>query len=92
MAKSYGLWQGLKQLKDKGFDGAMVVGDSRLIIQAMSGASQCRNLRLARMLKIISFVSKTFRRLDFFHILHELNDMADLGANKSMVLGIMNYL
>ena len=87
MAKAYGLWKGLKQLEDKGVDEAIVFGDSRLIIQAMNGASQCQNLRLARLLKRISSISKTFRRLDFFHILHELNDMADQAANKSMVLG-----
>ena len=60
MAEAYGLWQGLKQLKDKGVDEAMVFGDSRLIIQAMNGASQCRNLRLARLLKRINSISNTF--------------------------------
>ena len=87
MVAAYGLWQGLKQLKDKGVEEAIVFGDSRLIIEAMNGASQCRNLRLARLLKRIGSISKTFRRLDFFHILRELNDMANQAANKSMVLG-----
>ena len=64
----------------------MVFGDSPLIIQAMNGASQCRNLRLARMIKRIKSVSKTFRRLEFFHILRELNNLVDQVANKSMAL------
>ena len=32
MAEAYGLWQGLKQLKEKEVDEVMVFGDSRLII------------------------------------------------------------
>ena len=37
MDVAYGLWQGLKQLKDKGVDEVMVFGDSRIIIQATNG-------------------------------------------------------
>ena len=86
MVEAYGLWQGIKQLKANGVVEATVFGDSRLIIQAMNGASQRCNLRLARIIKIIKSVSKTFRRIEFFHILHEHNDLADQAANKSMVL------
>ena len=43
MAEANGLGQGLKQLKDKGVDDAMVFEDSRLIIQAMNGESYFRN-------------------------------------------------
>ena len=39
MAKVYGLWQGMKQLKDKGVEEAIVFRDSRLIIQVLNGAS-----------------------------------------------------
>ena len=86
MVEVYGLWQGIKQLKEKGVEEAIVFEDSHLIIQALNGASQSRNLRLARLIKRIKFVSKTFRRLEFFHILHELNHLADHAPNKSMVL------
>ena len=64
MAKVYGLWQGVKQLKEKGVEEATVYGDSHLIIQAMNGASQCQSLKLDRMIKRIKSVSNTFRRLD----------------------------
>ena len=87
MAEAYGLLQGLKQLKDKGVDEVMIFGDSRLIIQAMNGASQCRNIRLDMLLKRIKSISKLFRQIVFFHILCELNGMADHVANKSMALG-----
>ena len=52
----------------------------------MNGASQCQKLRLATLIKIIKFVSKTFHQVEFFHILCELNDLADQATNKSMVL------
>ena len=86
MAEVYGLWQGIKQLKGKGVEEATVYGDSRLIIQAMNGASQFHSLKLARMIKRIKFVSKTFRRLEYFHILRDLNDLVDQAANKAMAL------
>ena len=82
MAEAYGLWQGIKQLKEKGLEEATVFGDSRLIIQALNGASQSRNLRLDRLVKRIKSLSKTFRRLELFHILHELNDLADQEADR----------
>ena len=63
MAKAYGLWQGLKQLKDKGVGEVMVFGDSRLIIQAMNGSNHYRNLRLVRLIKRIKSISKLFRQI-----------------------------
>ena len=86
MAEAYGLWQGIMHLKEKGVKEDMVFRDSRLIIQVMNGASQCQKLRLARLIKRIKSVSKTFHQLEFFHILCELNDLADQATNKSMVL------
>ena len=38
------------------------------------------------MIKRIKAFSKSFRRLEFFHVLHELNDGADKVTNKSMDL------
>ena len=72
--------------RNQGVEEAIVFGYSRLIIQVMNGVSQIQNLRLDRLIKRIKSVSKTFRRLEFFHILHELNDLADEVANKSMTL------
>ena len=86
MVEAYGLWQGIKQLKANGVVEATVFGDSRLIIQVLNGASKSRNLRLSRLIKIIKVLSKSFQRLKFFHILCELNDVADQAANKSMGL------
>ena len=86
MAEAYGLWQGIKQLKEKGVEEAIVFVDSRSIIQALNGASQSRNLRLDRMVRRIKSLIETFWRLEYFHILRELNDLADQAANKEMGL------
>ena len=60
MAEVYGLWQGIKQLKDKGVEEAIVCGDSGLIIHALNGASQSRNMRLDRMIKRVKSLIKSF--------------------------------
>ena len=65
---------------------AIVFGDSRLIIQVLNGASQSRNMRLDRMVRRIKSLTKNFQKLEFFHILRELNDLADQAANKAMGL------
>ena len=43
MAEAYGLWQGHKQLQNKGVDEVMVFGDSKLIIQALNGGRRDKN-------------------------------------------------
>ena len=65
----------------------MVFGDSRLIIQAMNGESYFRNLRLVRLINRIESISKSFSQINFFHILCELNALADSATNKSMTRG-----
>ena len=88
MAEAYGLLQGLKQLQKKGVKEFMVFGDSRLIIQAMNGGKKGKNERTASMIKRIHSKIKMFRKIHFFHILRELNVLADLATNKSTVVGL----
>ena len=87
MAEAYGLWQWIKKLEKKGVEEAIVFGDPRIIIHAMNEVNQSQNLRLDRLIKRINSVSKTFRWLEFFHVLWELNDLADHAANKEIGLG-----
>ena len=75
MAEAYGLWQEVEEV--------MVFGDSRFIIQALNGGRKGKNERIARLIKRIRSKSKMFRKINFFHILKELNVKADLAANKS---------
>ena len=51
MAEVYGLWQRLERLKARGIEEAIVLGDSRIIIQAMVGKNQCQDLRLSRLIE-----------------------------------------
>ena len=88
MAEAYGLWQGLKQLENLGVKEAIVIGDSRLIIQAMNGKIQRTNSRLSVLIKRIQSISRTFRHLEFFHILREVNAKADQATNKAINLQI----
>ena len=88
MAEAYGLWQGLKQLKEKGMDEVMVFGDSRLIIQELNGGSRGKNEHIVRLIKRIRSKANSFRNIKFFHILRNLNVLADLAANKSIIVGL----
>ena len=87
MAEAYGLWQGLKQVQKVGADEAVVIGDSRLIIQAVSGGRRGKNERMERLLKRIRYMIKRFRKIEFFHVLRELNMRADKAANKFIDIG-----
>ena len=88
MAEAYGLWQGLIQLKEKGVGEAIVFGDSRLIIQALNEGNRGKNDRIARMIKRIRSMVKSFGKINIFHILRNLNALADVAANKSMAVGL----
>ena len=66
----------------------MVFGDSRVIIQALNGGRRGKNERTARLINRIRSKAKMFRKIKFFHILRELNVLADLAANKSIVVGL----
>ena len=63
MVEAYGIWQGLKKQETLGVEEAIVIGDSRLIIQAMFGTRQGNNLRLSRLIKRIQSISRTFKHL-----------------------------
>ena len=84
MAEAYGLWQGLKQVQKKGVEEVMVIGDSRLIIQALNGGRRGKNERTERIINRIRSMAKRFKKIEFFHVLRELNGLADIAANKSI--------
>ena len=87
MAEAYGLWQGLKLVQKEGVDEVMVIGDSRLIIQAMNGEKMGKNERTERLIKRIRSMAKRFRKIEFFHVLRDLNEKADRAANKFIAIG-----
>ena len=81
------LWQGLKQAHERNLDSLVVFGDSKLIIQALRSKNLLSNIFLISILKKILLLASKFKEISFFHILHGLNDQADLEANKAVVLG-----
>ena len=89
MAEAYGLWQGLKQVQNVGANEAVVIGDSRLIIQAMRGGRRGKNERMERLLKRIRDTVKRFRKIEFYHVLRELNMKADKAANNFINLRVL---
>ena len=87
MVEAYGLWQGLKQVHQIGATDVVVIGDSRLLIQAMRGGRRAKSERMERLLQRIRYMAKRFRKIEFFHVLRELNIRADRAANKFIDLG-----
>ena len=65
----------------------MVFGDSRLIIQALNGGRRGKNEQIERMINRIRSMVKMFRKIEFFHVLRELNVLVDIAANKSIDVG-----
>ena len=54
----------------------------------MNRGSKDKNERTVRMIKRICAKAKMFRKVQFFHIFRELNTLAVLAANKSIVVGL----
>ena len=80
MAEAYGLWKGLKQLKKKQVEEVLVFGDSKFIIQALNRGRKGKNEQTTRLIRRIRSLSKMFRKINFFHILREINEEADLSS------------
>ena len=87
MVEAYGLWQGLKQVQKLGVEEVVIIGDSRLIIHALIKGRKGNNERLEGLLKRIRYMAKSIRKIEFFHVLRELNENADEAANKFIDLG-----
>jgi len=85
-AEALALYQGLKFLKDLSISEANVIGDSRIIINAMVSNSQALDLKLARLISRIKALENAFQNLNYFHVLRTHNKEADTEANKVVLL------
>ena len=85
-AEALALWQGLRQAQERNLDSLVVFGDSKLIIQALKTKKLPTNIYLISILKKILLSVSKFREIIFFHVLHGLNEQADLEANKATLL------
>jgi len=86
MAEAHAIWQGLKQFEMLGIDEVTIFGDSRMLIQALNTPDRIQNLKLTCLIKRIQLLSRSFRKIEFFHILRTLNTEADKAANKVTLL------
>lgn len=86
MVEAHAFWQGLKQLETLGIDEVSIFGDPRMLIQALNTSAKIRNLKLAHLIKRIQLLPRSFRKIDFFHILRTINTEADKADNKATLL------
>jgi len=92
IAESSGLLQGLRIALTLGITKLTVFGDSKLLIQAIHSKTPPANLNLTRPFLKIQALRKKFQAITFYHILRDLNQLADAEANKGSNLdrGILN--
>ena len=86
-AEFCGLYQGLRIAKTKGIAKLLVFRDSRLLIHAITKKKRPSNLQLAQIMQRIQLLCKNFHSISFFHILRNLNAVADEAANDGALLG-----
>ena len=79
-------------MQKKGVDEVMVIGDSRLIIQALNGGRRGKNERTERMINRIRSMAKMFRKIEFFHVIREINVLVDITYNKSIAVGCYDLI
>jgi ribonuclease HI len=81
IAEILALWKGLSQARGISFSKLAVIGDSRVIIQALSQKKRPNNFLLAHYYTKINSKVVEFEEIKFFHIIRNLNQLADHEAN-----------
>ena len=72
--------------KEKAFKAVQIFGDSEMLIKALNSADNFNNFALNILLQRIQIILKEFDMADSFHILPDLNNLADAPANKACLL------
>ena len=81
MTEALALWQGLQLAKAQGINDIVVIGDSRLVIQALTTSIPPTELTIRHLLRKIQSVVPFLQAIGFFHVLGKHNTLADLAAN-----------
>ena len=81
MAEALALWQGLRIAKNQGITELTVLGDSRIIIQAMNENLIPNQMHLKWLIHKIKVLALAFSKIKFFHVLRENNKDVDQAAN-----------
>jgi ribonuclease HI len=86
IAEALSLWQGLIQARKLAIQDIMVIGDSRILIQALATNTLPNQMNLRKITKKILWLSHSFHKIDFFHVLRQLNSEADQAAKATTPL------
>jgi ribonuclease HI len=91
-AEAMALWQGLCQARRNGIRNLTIIGDSRMLINAIIRSSKTQSAQLNNVLARIRLLLKRLDSYQVFHVLRELNKEADEEANRGALLaqGCMN--
>ena len=82
----YNLLLAVQLAKENGFKSVPIFGDSELLIKAMNSAHNFNIFALNIILQRIRIIMKDFEMIESFHILRDLNKLADSMANKACLL------
>ena len=63
-----------------------IIGDSRIIIQAINNHSKTQKTTLNNLLDKICLLLRHFKAYKFYHVLRDLNGEADKEANRGALL------
>jgi ribonuclease HI len=69
-----------------GIQNLVIVGDSRLVIRAIIHRTQTQSAKLNNLLDKIHLLLGCFSSYEIYHVLRELNEKADVEANKGALL------
>ena len=85
-AESYSLLKSCLLAKEAGYKNLQVYGDSELLIKLLNSDGIFNTPALNIILKRIRNILNDFEQVEFFHILRDLNGLADSLANVTCLL------
>jgi ribonuclease HI/exonuclease III len=83
-AEALALWQGMQLALKLKIQDLTVIGDSRIIIQAMVKRSNSQSVKLNSLLDKIRILSSKLNSCHFYHVLRDQNGSADQAANQGV--------
>ena len=86
IAEILAIWQGLNQARSLSIKKLIVIGDSRINIQALKMKKAPNSMDLAHYHRKITIQLKYFEEVMFYHVLRNLNQNADHEANRGASL------
>ena len=85
-AECYNLLLASQIAKEKGYKSILIFGDSEMLIKVLNSVDQLNNVALNKILLRTRNVLKNLDGIASFHILRDLNHLADALANKACLL------